>query len=394
MFRSIIIAIILIAFVVIAGYSQTTNFVLFGEVESIRKDNLITILFKEKPEKAEYLVIEDNVAIGNVTIINVNALTENKTVVYRAIAEFALKQNRNIIKAGSIIALTKEEKKETANPAESMIKVETIYKGTIFTDIDSKEMILIPGGKFIFGSNTGEKDEAPEQIIKIDDFYIDKYEVSNSDYKIFVTKSNTTPPISWTNDKFKEGEDDFPVMVSYYEAVKYAEWAQKRLPTEEEWEKAARGTGLEIVKTAEGIYYFVEKPIVYPWGNKFEPSKTNSLEFWDAKNTGEEIKNKYNKGLLPVYTFKDTGNSVFGVVNISGNASEWTSSWYNAYKGSKYSNKMFGKQVKVIRGGAWYDSKNKLRTTDREFGGIPNLYIDNIAGFRCAKDPTVIDRKY
>jgi formylglycine-generating enzyme required for sulfatase activity len=254
-------------------------------------------------------------------------------------------------------------------------------------------MILIPAGKFILGSNSGEKDEAPEQIIKLDDFYIDKYEVTNSDYYLYIIKSNSKPPISWVKGTFNDGEDNFPVIVSYNEAVKYAEWASKRLPTEEEWEKAARGTGLEIIKDSDGVYYVNEKPIIYPWGNKFDPSKTNSVEFWETKNIGEEIKKKYNKGLLPVHMFQDEGNSVYGVVNMCGNASEWTSSWYSAYKGSKYIDKMFGKQVKVIRGGSWFSLKDKLRVSNREYGGIPNLYEDNIAGFRCVKDPTIIDRK-
>lgn len=394
MYKLITIIFIILSFIVIAGHSQTTKFILTGEVESIRKDNLITILFKEKPGKEEYLIIEDNFIIGKITIININALTENNRSEYRAIAEFSLKERKNTIKAGSFIALLKEdEKKETVNPTGTIKKEESIYKKIIFTDIDGKDMILIPEGKFIFGSNTGEKDEAPEQIIKLDDFYIDKYEVSNSDYYIFINRSNSKAPISWINGKFKNGEDNFPVMVSYFEAVKYAEWAGKRLPTEEEWEKAARGTGMEIIKNPEGYYYIIEKPIIYPWGNKFDPLKTNSLEFWELKNIGEEVKNKYKKGLLPVYNFKDIGNSLYGVVNMSGNASEWTSSWYNAYKNSKYSNKMYGKQVKVIRGGAWFNTKFKVRATNRDIGGIPNLYEDNIAGFRCVKDPTIIDRK-
>ncbi len=393
--KSIVYIITVIAVILVSGYSRTANFILVGEIESIRKDNLITIIFKEKPDKDSYLITVDDRITGNISIISINSFKLNRKIVFRALAEYRLTEQKDLIKSGTFISLLKdEERTEPVNRTELTNSQETIYKDKIFTDIDGKEMILIPSGKFVFGFNSGEKDEAPEQIIKLDDFYVDKYEVSNSDYYVFVNKTNSKPPISWIDGKFKEGEDNFPVMVSYYEAVKYADWTLKRLPTEEEWEKAARGTGLDIVKDSDGIFYVNEKPIIYPWGNKFDPSKINSLEFWESKNIGTEIKKRYSKGLLPVHTFQDVSVSPYGLVNICGNASEWTSSWYNAYKGSKYSSKMFGRQVKVIRGGSWYCSREKVRATSREYGGIPNLYEDNIAGFRCVKDPTVIDRKW
>lgn len=393
MYKSIIITIIIGLLISATGYSQTSDFDLVGKIESIREDNIITVIFKEKPAKDEYLIIADDNIIGNIKIITVNALTEKKTTAYRAIAEFFTKEHRIAVKAGYSIAQHKQDKQEIIYPAYATYRKESIYKQIKFSDIDNREMVLIPGGKFIFGSNSGEEDEAPEQTLKLDDFYIDKYEVSNSDYSIFVKRTNSKSPKSWISGKFNTGEDNFPVMVTYYEAVKYADWTQKRLPTEEEWEKAARGTGMQLLKDAGGYYLIIDKPIMYPWGNKFDALKTNSIEFWDSKNIAKEIKNKYKKGLLPVYMFNDIGKSPYGAVNMAGNASEWTSSWYNAYNGSRYSDKMYGTQVKVIRGGSWFGSKHKIRSTNREFGGIPNLYEDNIAGFRCVKDPTIIDKK-
>ena len=387
--------IILIA-VILFIFSQNTysiKFDLTGKIESVRRDNIITLLFEVKPEKDNYLILEDELVVGKIVLLSVNAFSINQKTIYRALAEysFTVKENLNIIKTGSVIGLIKEEKKEEPVTSRDELKKEKIsYKKLIISEIDYREMVIIPAGKFLFGSDKGEKNEQPEQIIFLEDFYIDKYEVSNSDYLLFVKKTNAKPPVSWVNGKYNDGEDDFPVLVSYYEAVKYAEWAGKRLPSEEEWEKAARGFGIEQITQDKRIAAPVNTAI-FPWGDKFDPIKANSLEFWEAKNIGDEIRKKYKKGLLPVYLFKGAGDSIFGVINMAGNAAEWTSSWYNAYKGSKHSDKLFGKQVKVIRGGAWYNQNKKLRTTNRDIGGLPNLYIDNIAGFRCVKEPTIID---
>ncbi len=376
------------------------KFEIIGKVETIRKDKIITLLFNEKPSGVNYIIFEDELTAGKLQIINISSFVKNKKIVYRALAQYSTEGKNDLIKAGSFIGLVKEEdENESGVPGNAPYKEKKIYKKTIITDIDCREMILIPSGKFVFGSDNGDKDEKPQQIIQLDDFYMDKYEVSNSDYNTFIKKTNSKPPISWSAGTYNEGEDDFPVIVSYYEAVKYAEWAGKRLPAEEEWEKAARGSGIDYEKDQEGHYVIIVKPVIYPWGNKLDPLKANCQEFWESAqganiardiNITGDIK-KYKRGLLPVFSFKETGDSIYGIVNMSGNATEWTSSWYNAYKGSRHSDKMFGRQVKVIRGGAWFNSMNKLRSTNREIGGLPNLYDDTIAGFRCVKEPTIVD---
>jgi formylglycine-generating enzyme required for sulfatase activity len=253
-------------------------------------------------------------------------------------------------------------------------------------------MILIPEGKFVFGSNNGDIDEEPQQILFLDNYYIDKYEVSNANYYYYVKQTNTKPPAAWINGKFVKNTGSFPVLVSWHEAKKYAEWAGKRLPNEQEWEKAARGPGLEKAKKHDETYIYIENPVIYPWGNKYEIERANSIELWESKEAGNKIKKIYTKGVIPVDSFKKKNKSYYGIINMAGNACEWTSSWYKAYKGSRHSNKKYGTQYKVIRGGAWFNKKYKLRTTNREIGGLPNLYEDNIAGFRCVKDPAMRDK--
>jgi sulfatase modifying factor 1 len=159
-----------------------------------------------------------------------------------------------------------------------------------------------------------------------------------------------------------------------------------------EWEKAARGAGYEPGPGGEAGPAFVKRPRVYPWGDRFDAARANSADFWGAANAGLEIKKTRAKGLLPVGSFDGQGESPYGVADMAGNAQEWTSSWYRAYPGNTYRHKLFGTQVKVLRGGSYLDGGPGLRSTRRQIGGLPNLYDDPIGGFRCLKEPTVIDR--
>ena len=235
------------------------------------------------------------------------------------------------------------------------------------TGDDAREMILVPEGVFTRGSDSGGFDEKPQQEIYLDAFYIDKYEVSVADYNVFRRAANYIEP----SVPFFQGDHnilktpDYPVVgVSWYDAVNYCTWAGKRLLTEAEWEKAARGT----------------HGLVYPWGNNFLPKRAN------IAGTADEFKHMAPVGSYPM------GRSVYGVYDMSGNVSEWVADWYDqfSYEKSPMINPTGVEKSKnqVFRGGSWDARKVDARTAKR-FAASPGCK-DSIVGFRCGKstDPT------
>ena len=367
------------------------EFEIKARVESVRRDDIVTLLFDNKPEKEVYLVVRDHQIIGSVRVLSISRFPRRKGQKFQVIGNLTLQKEeyRGLIQAGSDVALRKSKDKFKRDFAEVKKREIVKYKTAIVTPADNRPMVLVPAGKFVFGSNEGERDEYPEQIIDVKDYYIDKYEVSNSNYLEFAKKTGARLPRSWQRT---EKDDDLPVLVTFYEAQAFAKWAGKRLPTEREWEKAARGTGLEMMKNADESYSVVRRPRTYPWGNRFDPRLLNSEDFWKDARMGIEFGSQYEKGLLPVYSFDKLGDSPYGAVNMAGNALEWTSDWYRAYPGNPYPHKKYGRQVKVVRGGGWYSSRFRVRSSCRNVGGYPNLYKDSSAGFRCVKDPTILER--
>lgn len=248
---------------------------------------------------------------------------------------------------------------------------------------DKKEMVYVEGGFFIFGQgknasldnyNSSFYSPSENNLGDVPSFYMDKYEVTNQEYDKYLKATNSPSPPHWINGKFPSGEKDHPVgPLSYREAEGYAKWAGKRLPTEWEWEKAARGIGYNVQKNRDETLSYEIKTMRYPFSDEFDSNLCNTRE----SNVGKTIS---------VYELPDKGKSPYGIIGLCGNISEWTSSWYDVYPGHYLKNNSFGKQFKVIRGGSYYDSARQATVYYRSFGGIPNLFKDRKAGFRLVID--------
>jgi formylglycine-generating enzyme required for sulfatase activity len=223
------------------------------------------------------------------------------------------------------------------------------------------DMVLVPEGTFIMGSDRGG-DESPVREVTLDTFYIDRYPVTNAEYAKFVQETGHPPPEHWTRQggTYLPGRDSHPVAyVCWFDARDYAAWARKRLPTEAEWEKAARGTDGRV----------------YPWGDRFNSQycNTDESEYWDT---------------TPVDAFSSDGESPYGVADMAGNVWEWVSDWYDRdyYSHAPDRNPQgpeMGK-TKVVRGGSWDFSADEARCAVRnhEYPGPRHGLI----GFRCAAD--------
>ncbi len=205
---------------------------------------------------------------------------------------------------------------------------------------DGAEMVLVPGGEFLFGEEKEKRDEPT--------FYIDKYPVTNERYKKFLDatgygiphlNADWAKPYNWRNRTYPKGKANHPaVLVSWQDVVAYCRWAGKSFPRETQWEKAARGTHGRI----------------YPWGNEYSSGRCNSYHEGLEKTTPVD---KYPKGVSP-----------FGCYDMAGNVWEWTSTprklgW-------------------VLKGGSWFDGDVRLRCSAYGWA-LPQVKAAN-TGFRCA----------
>ncbi|MBI3812824.1 MAG: SUMF1/EgtB/PvdO family nonheme iron enzyme [Nitrospirae bacterium] len=242
-------------------------------------------------------------------------------------------------------------------------------------------MVSVSGGPFVMGTDeVGLEsvveeygipkplllDAAPAHRVNLPPFFIDRYEVTNADYYRFQAANRFPMLPHWSNGQPRPDQDRLPVIyVSWWEADAYCRWLGKRLPTEAEWEKAARGR--------EGW--------TYPWGVFFDPRRANV--------------GGLQSGLMPVGSFP-TGRSPYGADDMIGNVWEWTADWYRAYPGASYTSTEYGETYRVARGNSWSGLGHFPKKVQDEIQALearvtyrlyfqPLMALEDV-GFRCAKD--------
>ena len=235
---------------------------------------------------------------------------------------------------------------------------------------DHQIMIEVPAGPFLMGStdldSSASPDEKPQRLVHVDTYWIDRTEITNRQFRDCVEAGGCKPQ-QVGNRIFREG--NLPVVgVSWAQAESYCRWAGARLPTEAEWEKAARGTDGRL----------------YPWGNKFEGQRLNYCDAACVADWRDRSANDGYRYTAPVGSYPH-GASPYGVLDMSGNVWEWTADWYASgeYAAAPESNPTGPESglQKVIRGGSWYYQGASLRVA-RRHKDVPTSSYDNI-GFRC-----------
>lgn len=258
------------------------------------------------------------------------------------------------------------------------------------------DFILIPAGDFIIGSNRKKdrhapEDEMPQHRLTVTDYYIMRYPVTNGQYDRFIKATGHRPPLFWENGHFPAEKSDHPVVgVAYNDALAFCRWFAAetglavRLPSEPEWEKAARGTDGQV----------------YPWGDTWEEGRCNSSEAKIGDTT-------------PVGQFSPVGDSPFGVAEMAGNVQEWVSSLYGPYPYDPTDgrealiNNLAPSDLlpkwrdtgctmlidsweaaldkSMLRGGSWRESKFESRCAYRSWAAP--MHRSNDTGFRCVYEP-------
>ncbi len=281
----------------------------------------------------------------------------------------------------------------------------------IFGEIDQREMVLVPAGEFLMGTSETQveqileifltplpdtenrplymripgivnidreyfHDEMPQHRVWLDNFYIDKYEVTHADYDRFCKGTGYKTPPYWESGQFPEVTQKNAVReISWQDALAYAKWVGKRLPTEAEWEKAARGT--------DGRWF--------TWGNQFEPHKVNFLRVYGAglPNITHVITELPDETKLHDVDSCPEGVSPYGVMDMLGNIAEWVNDWYdpNYYSKSPYRNPRGSQKgiERVTKSCAFFQKREYLHCGFRG-AGDPNSTFENV-GFRCVLSP-------
>ena len=302
----------------------------------------------------------------------------------RGKASYNLKDmNSHLRAAGEDIALHEQnEARKRNSPGVSQVaytieEAQALLPEERWAELDT--MIDIPAGAFPMGTDLPQADpqDHPQHQVQLPAYRIDKYLVTNAQYARFLAQTGHRPPSTWKEGRIPDGRLQHPVtLVSWYDAQAYAQWAGKRLPSEAEWEKAARGTDARR----------------WPWGSSMDASRLNTY---------------YNVGsTTPVDAYK-SGASPYGVFDMAGNVSEWIDEEFLPYPGSDAPADIFQGRIskalsaedralnlseqvpvkqhyKVLRGGSWKSDPFSTATYHRSYNW-PN-YASDFFGFRCASD--------
>jgi len=232
------------------------------------------------------------------------------------------------------------------------------------TAVAETPVVEIPAGEFAMGLDGMQalEDERPKHQVWLSAFFIDIHEVTTAQYAVFLSATNRAAPWQWNAVDLTQHSDRPVIGVDWSDADAYCRWKGKRLPTEAEWEKSARGTDGRL----------------YPWGN-WDPNK-------DLANFASGARFNYGQVLMPVQSYEH-GKSPYGLLQMAGNVWEWVQDWYatNYYEISSEHNPQGPEQgqFKVLRGGSWSDLPKYLLTYGRF--KLPPDTRNSYTGFRCAK---------
>lgn len=245
-------------------------------------------------------------------------------------------------------------------------QLERLRKGkeVALPPVSTTPLISIPEGYFLMGANGTDalEDEKPQHRVWLDRYEIDAYEVTTAQYAAFLAQEKLSPPWQWEAVDPAQHHDRPVIGVSWFDAEAYCRWLGARLPTEAEWEKAARGSDGRL----------------FPWGHQ---SPTDGVA-----NFGLGARFSYSQVLAPVQRY-DTGRSPYGLHQMAGNVAEWVADWYGAnyYETSALKNPAGpeGGLFRVVRGGSWSDLPKYLLTYGRS--KLPPETRNSYTGFRCVR---------
>ncbi len=309
--------------------------------------------------------------------LHVMSLGEARLAQMRSKAGYDVSEvSKHIRAAGEDLARHSENEHGNVHAAYTKAGVQALLDDKTWKELDT--MVTVPAGPFTMGTDLFRADDQdkPAHQVVLPAYRMDKYPVTNAQYARFVAETDRRPPSSWEGGRIPQGAKLQPVtLVSWYDAKAYCAWAHKHLPTEAEWEKAARGN--------DGRRW--------PWGNDMDPARLNT--YYSVGHPTNVM--KYPQGASP-----------YGAMDMAGNVYEWVADDFGPYEGSKADADLFKVKLpkvlsaedrskktvdlvvydnlkyKVLRGGSWNSDPFSTTTYHRNYE-LPNKASDFI-GFRCA----------